>query len=181
MQEQITASPNYLAFMEKERSFATTLLENSRCRTIHAVAARISFGLTQAIKSRVVHLTPEELLSVLRTARSRSSRDWPMILLVYPHRPQASEAGDLKMTDADLGAGSLSTRRLKGSLHSVQPLYRHKGQPLVNEIAALRAWPREREPDGSDYLFLTQKGGKLHWSRFFRVFQDRSETAGPPL
>jgi integrase len=161
MQEQNTASPNYLAFMEKERSFATTLLENSRCRTIHAVAARISFGSTrygQAIKSRIVHLTPEELLSVLRTARSRSSRDWPMILLVYPHGLRASEVGDLKMTDADLGAGALSTRRLKGSLQSVQSLYRHKGQPLVDEIAALRAWPREREPDGSDYLFLSQKG-----------------------
>jgi site-specific recombinase XerD len=128
----------------------------------------------------MVRLTPEELLAVLKTARSRSDRDWAMILLVYRHGLRASEVCDLKLAEADLKSGSLSIRRLKGSLHTVQPLYRHKGQPLLDEIAAIRAWLRERKADGSDYLFLSQKGGRLHRSQFFRTFRDCAESAGLP-
>jgi hypothetical protein len=40
-----------------------------------------------------------------------------------------TEVCDLRLADVDLKAGSLSMRRLKGSLHTVQPLYRHKGKP----------------------------------------------------
>ena len=96
----------------------------------------------------MVHLTPEELLAILKTARARSARDWTMILLAYRHGLRASEVCDLKMADVDLKAGSLSIRRLKGSLHIVQTLYRHKGQPLLDELAALRSWLRKRQPDG---------------------------------
>src|SRR5215831_19722486 len=127
---------------------------------------------TEKSRHPMVHLTPEELLVVLKVARSRSARDWAMILLVYRHGLRASEVCDLKLPDADLKSGSLSVRRLKGSLYTVQPLYRHKGQPLLNEVAALRVWLRERIADGSDYLFLSQKGGRLHRSQFFRTFRD---------
>jgi integrase/recombinase XerD len=73
--------------------------------------------------------------------------------------------------DLDLKAGSISIRRLKGSLHTVQPLYQHRGQPLLDETAAVRAWLRTRTADGSDYLFTSQKGGKLSRIQFFRNFQ----------
>jgi type 1 fimbriae regulatory protein FimB len=128
--------------------------------------------------SKMVHLTPQELLAVLKTARSRSVRDWAMMLLAYRHGLRASEVCDLKMADMDLKVGSLSIRRLKGSLHTVQPLYRHKGQPLLDEITALRIWLRERQPDGSDYVFVSQKGGRLHRSQFFRIVQNCAEAAG---
>ncbi len=130
--------------------------------------------------SRMTHLTPDELLSVLKAARARSARDWAMVLLAYRHGLRASEVCDLKLADVDLRAGSVSNWRLKGSLHTVQPLYRHKGQPLLDEVTALRAWMRAREPDGSDYLFLSQKGGRLHRSQFFRVFQAAAKAAGLP-
>ncbi len=130
--------------------------------------------------SRMTHLTPDELLSVPKASRARSARDWAMVLLAYRHGLRASEVCDLKLTDVDLRAGSVSNWRLKGSLHTVQPLYRHKGQPLLDEVTALRAWMREREPDGSDYLFLSQKGGRLHRSQFFRIFQACAEDAGLP-
>ena len=133
-----------------------------------------------AARNKMVHLTPEELLAVLKTARSRSARDWAMVLLAYRHGLRASEVCDLKIADVDLKAASLSIRRLKGSLHTVQPLYRHKGQPLLDEMTALRSWLRERQADGSDYLFLSQKGGRLHRSQFFRVFQACAEIAGLP-
>jgi len=130
--------------------------------------------------SRMTHLTPDELLAVLKASRSRSARDWCMILLAYRHGMRASEVCNLRLADVDLKVGSISVRRLKGSLHTVQPLYRHKGQPLLDEVTALRAWLREREPDGSDYLFLSQKGGRLHRSQFFRIFQACAEAAGLP-
>jgi len=124
--------------------------------------------------SRMTHLTPDELLSVLKAARARS------VLLAYRHGMRASEVCNLRLADVDLKAGSISVRRLKGSLHTVQPLYRHKGQPLLDEVTALRTWLRQRESDGSDYLFLSQKGGRLHRSQFFRLFQACAEAAGIP-
>ena len=128
-----------------------------------------------AARNKMVRLTPEELLAVLKTARSRSARDWAMVLLAYRHGLRASEVCDLKMADADLKAGSLSIRRLKGSLHRIQTVCRHKGQPVLDEVRALRAWLDEcknmAKSDGSDCLFLPQKGGRLSRVQFFHVFQ----------
>jgi integrase/recombinase XerD len=51
---------------------------------------------------------------------------------------------------------------------------------LLDEMSALRAWLRERKSDGSDFLFTSQKGGKLDRTQFFRVFQAIAETASLP-
>ncbi len=129
---------------------------------------------------KMTYLTPGELLAVLKAARNRTARDWAMILLAYRHGLRASEVCDLKLPDVDLKVGAVAVRRLKGSLHTVQPLCRHKGQPLLDELAALRAWLRERQSDGSDFLFLSQKGGRLHRSQFFRIFRGCAVTADLP-
>jgi site-specific recombinase XerD len=131
-------------------------------------------------RSKRVHLSGAELLAVLKVARERSSRNWAMMLLAYRRGMRASELCALKTADMDLESGSLDIRRLKGSLHTLQPLYRHKGQPLLDELTALRAWLRERKQDGSDYLFLSQKGGKLSRVQFYRVFQTCAVAAGLP-
>jgi site-specific recombinase XerD len=123
-------------------------------------------------------LTPQEMLDLLKAARQHSTRDWAMILLAYRHGLRASEVCGIKLADLDLKAGSISIRRLKGSLHTVQPLYQHRGQPLLDEAAAVRAWLRKRVADGSDYLFTSQKGGKLSRIQFFRNFQKVAEEAG---
>jgi site-specific recombinase XerD len=122
-------------------------------------------------RTKMVHLTPDELLAVLKVARERSSRDWAMIVVAYRHGMRASELCGIRIMDVDLESGSIDIRRLKGSLHTIQPLYRHKGQPLLDEVLALRTWLKERKADGSDYLFLSQKGGKLGRVQFFRVFK----------
>jgi integrase len=136
---------------------------------------------TRAKRGQMTFLTPDETLTVLRVGRSRSIRDWAMILLAYRHGLRASEVCGLKLADIDLKGGSISIRRLKGSMQTVQPLYPHRGQPLLDETSALRAWLRERRADGSDYLFTSQKGGKLDRTQFFRVFQAIAETASLPL
>ena len=146
------------------------LAEPSKSATVIPIAAKKPRP-ARARRSAMAFLTPEETLAVLKAARSRSNRDWAMILLAYRHGLRASEVCGLRLADVDLKAGSMSVRRLKGSLQTVQPLYPHRGQPLLDEVAALRAWLRERPNDGSDYLFTSQKGGRLDRTQFFRVFQ----------
>jgi type 1 fimbriae regulatory protein FimB len=132
-------------------------------------------------RGRMTILSPQEMLDLLKAARKRSPRDWAMILMAYRHGLRASEVCAIKLADVDLKAGSISIRRLKGSLHTIQPVYQHRGQPLLDETAALRAWLRKRQTDGSDYLFASQKGGKLSRIQFFRVFQTVAEIAGLPV
>jgi type 1 fimbriae regulatory protein FimB len=132
------------------------------------------------IRSSRTHLSPAEILAVLKVARARSTRDWCLILLAYRHGLRASEVCGLKLSDIDLKAGSVSIRRLKGSLSQVQPLYQHRGQPLLDEMAALRTWLKTRPADGSDFLFTSQKGGKLDRTQFFRVFRAVAKSAGLP-
>jgi len=86
-----------------------------------------------ANRSTMSFLSPEELLSVLKTARSRSVRDWCMILLEYRHGLRASEICGLQLPDIDQKSGSITAERLKGSLKTVQPIYKHRGQPLLDE------------------------------------------------
>jgi len=131
-------------------------------------------------RGQMTFLTPAETLAVLKAARERSTRDWAMILLAYRHGLRASEVCGLKLADVDLKTGSIFVRRLKGSLQTMQPLYQHRGQPLLDETTAIKAWLRKRPADGSDYLFTSQKGGKLGRTQFFRNFQTITESAELP-
>lgn len=131
--------------------------------------------------SEMQALTEREILSVLKIA-SESKRNLAMILLAFKHGLRASEVCGLKTTDIDLKNGIITIRRLKGSLKSSQDLLDVPGQPLLSEKRVLRAWLEERETyrDRSDFLFLSQKGGKLDRSAFFRMFQSVAEQAGLP-
>jgi len=132
------------------------------------------------MRNRQAYLTPDEVIAVLRAAKEQSTRDWCMVLISYRHGMRASEVCNLRLDDVDLKRGAITIRRLKGSLDTIQPLYAHRGVPLLDELAALRAYSRDREDDGSDFLFVSQKGGRLHRSQFFRVFQSIAEAAGLP-
>jgi integrase/recombinase XerD len=91
---------------------------------------------------------------------------------------RASEVCNLKVDDIDLKNGSIVVERLKGSLRTTQAVTEHRGVPLLNEQRALREWLRERRNDGSDYLFTSQKGGRLDRSQFFRLFRAIACEAG---
>jgi type 1 fimbriae regulatory protein FimB len=134
----------------------------------------------KAGRSTMTYLSPEEILAVLRLARARSTRDWCMVLLAYRHGLRASEVCGLRLSDVNMKDQAIRVARLKGSMLTVQPLYSHRGVPLLDELGALRAHLRDREADGSDFLFTSQKGGKLHRSAFFRVFQSVAHAAGLP-
>jgi integrase len=123
-------------------------------------------------------LTPEEILKILKVA-SESKRNLAMIVLAYRHGMRASEVCDLRLSDLDMKNGEITIRRLKGSLRTVQPLSEHPGQPLLSEKRVLRSWLAMRR-DASDFVFTSQKGGRMHRSQFFRVFQSVAERAGLP-
>src|SRR5260370_8287825 len=114
-------------------------------------------------------LTQEEIQKILRVA-SESKRNLPMILLAYRHGMRASEVCGLRLSDLDMRNAQVTIRRLKGSLTTTQPLSDHPGQPLLSEKRVLRAWLVERS-DASDFVFSSQKGGRIHPPPFFRLFQ----------
>jgi type 1 fimbriae regulatory protein FimB len=130
--------------------------------------------------SEMQALTQHEVVSVLKVAASESKRNHAMILLAFKHGLRASEVCALKTSDIDLKNGTIVIRRLKGSLKSSQDLLDLPGQPLVSEKRVLKTWMEERETyrDQSDYLFLSQKGGQMDRSAFYRLFSQIAERAG---
>jgi type 1 fimbriae regulatory protein FimB len=126
----------------------------------------------------MIFLEPVEVLSVLKAAKAKGSREWAMILLAYKHGLRASEVCNLRLDDVDMKNGSIVVERLKGSLRTTQAVTEHRGETLLNELKALREWLRQRRDDGSDYLFNSQKGGRLDRSQFFRLFRAIASQAG---
>jgi integrase/recombinase XerD len=94
--------------------------------------------------------------------------------------PPCSEACNLRLADVDLKNGNIVIERLKGSLRTSQAITEHRGEPLLNEYKAIRDWLRQRRDDGSDFLFTSQKGGRLDRSQFFRLFREIASEAGLP-
>jgi type 1 fimbriae regulatory protein FimB len=128
----------------------------------------------------MICLEPSEVLSVLRAAKAKGSRELAMIVVAYKHGMRASEVCNLRLDDLDMKNGSIVVERLKGSLRTTQAVTEHRGEPLLNELKALRQWLRQRPDDGSDYLFTSQKGGRLDRSQFFRLFRTIAYAAGLP-
>ena len=137
-------------------------------------------ALRKPNRSKMTYLAPEEILAILKVARERSTRDWCMVLLAYRHGLRASEVCGLKLSDVNLKDQTIRVARLKGSMLTTQPLVPHRGQPLLDELAALRAWLKLRPADGSDFLFASQKGGRLDRTQFFRVFRAVAAATGLP-
>ncbi|MGC1831916.1 MAG: tyrosine-type recombinase/integrase [Candidatus Acidiferrales bacterium] len=126
-------------------------------------------------------LTPAEMLKVLKVA-SASKRNHAMILCAFRFGMRASEVCGLRLSDIDMKDGAITIRRLKGSRTSVFALANVQGQPLLSVARVLNAWLEERKTrqDASDFVFVSQKGGKLDRSAFFRMFQAVATEAGMP-
>jgi site-specific recombinase XerD len=129
----------------------------------------------------VSFLTPDELLRVLGTARTHSTRDWCALLLTYSHGLRAQETCNLKLSDVDQKGGQVSIQRLKGSLHTVQQLMPHRGQSLLDEVKALRQYLAERPSDAGDALFISQKGGALSSTQLYRIYRGYAQEVGLPV
>ena len=124
------------------------------------------------------YLSPSEVLHILKTARESSVRDWCMFLLTFRHALRSQEARQLKLSDVDLDALTITIARVKGSRSGVQSLDRHRGEPELDEVIALRAWLKDRVEDGSQILFPSQKGGMLTRMQLLRLFRKYAQAIG---
>jgi site-specific recombinase XerD len=125
-------------------------------------------------------LTVEQVKAVLKAARESSTRDWCAFLLTFRHALRSQELRQLRVSDIDMTNLTVAISRVKGSRSGVQSLDRHKGEPLLDEVLALRTWLRERVEDGSEVLFPSQKGGMLTRMQLLRLFKQYAAMAGIP-
>ena len=125
-------------------------------------------------------LCVEQVKAILNKARQSSTRDWCAFLLTFRHALRSQEVRQLKLTDVDTSNLTITISRVKGSRSGVQALDRHKGEPLLDEVLALRTWLRERVEDGSQILFPSQKGGMLTRMQLLRLFKQYATAAGIP-
>lgn len=115
-------------------------------------------------------LSKLELLAVLAVARTRSERDFLMILVAYCHGLRASEV--IAIRRHDIEDGCLKVRRLKGSKKTNQPLLDHDN-PLLNERKALF--------DFIENLHPNQKLFPVCRRTFGRIVERHAKDAGMPL
>jgi site-specific recombinase XerD len=125
-------------------------------------------------------LSTEQVKAILKEARKSSTRDWCLFLLTFRHALRSQEVRQLKVSDIDLTNGTLAINRVKGSKSSVQALDRHKGEPLLDSMLAIRLWLKERVEDGSQILFPSQKGGMMTRMQLLRLFKKYAAAAGVP-
>jgi type 1 fimbriae regulatory protein FimB len=125
-------------------------------------------------------LTEVEIENILNVAYAESRRDATMILLQFFHAMRSDEVCSLKLVDVSLETSSITIRRKKGSLTTVQALHVHRGNPRLDEVKALKAWMAERDPS-SEYLFPTQKASKMDRRSYWRLFRGYALAAGIPL
>jgi type 1 fimbriae regulatory protein FimB len=122
------------------------------------------------------YLKPAEVLKVLESAKKNGAREHAIVLLGYKHGLRASEIA--RLTLDDVRGGQINVRRLKGSLHTIQPLASH-ANPLLDEPTVLKAWLRERGyADGSQFLFTSRQGSALSRRQIYNLFEDAAIRAG---
>jgi integrase len=125
------------------------------------------------------HLTMEELLDVMNTAKAESVRDWAIFCVTFRHALRSAEVAALRWSDINFANGTLSLQRLKGGMFTEQSLFKTKGSPALDEIQALKAWRNEQGPSsGNPYVFTTQKSSahirRETVSRLFRYYAEKT-------
>lgn len=98
-------------------------------------------------------LTHEQVTATLRKAWKASVRDHLMLLLAFQHGLRVSEVAAIGVTD--VSGGSLTVRRVKGSLKTTQPLL-SSPNPIFDEVGALDAWMAQK-PEGDRLFPITDR------------------------
>lgn len=123
------------------------------------------------------YLTASEVRALLRAARASKrygARNFAMILLAYRHGFRASELVSLRRGDVDLAAATIHCRREKGSKPSVHPM-------KADELAALERVLGGRKSGGEEWIFASERGGRMTRWGFWRVVSEAGKRAGLPM
>jgi site-specific recombinase XerD len=125
------------------------------------------------------YLSTQQMIQILQVARDEyGTREHAMFLLAAFHGLRSSEIAQLQV--ADVQDGRIDIRRLKNSLHTVQPLQSHSN-PLLDEPTVLGAWLAERgDGDGSVFLFTSRQGSAMSRRQVYRLFEAIAIRAGIP-
>lgn len=118
-------------------------------------------------------LTKAELKALFDRAKTKSSRDYAMILLAYRHGLRASEICNGTIQNIDLEAGNIRCQRGKGSISNWQQL-------STDEIKAIKGWLRQRPKVENEFLFVSNRGTPMSRSQFFRLFKGHAQAVGIP-
>lgn len=135
---------------------------------------------SKQVRSRIAYMNDEQLERFLRAAKDYGPREHAMFLFAVAHGARASEIANLKITDINFKTEQVHIARLKGSLDSTQNLLKVKGNPLFNELAALKAWLDVRKTDADSYVFNSQKSTRLNRVTVFKLFKAIARKAGLP-
>jgi site-specific recombinase XerD len=117
----------------------------------------LAIPLKRHDRTLVTWLTAAELDALLAAPDRQTwtgRRDHTMILLAAQTGLRASELTNLKIADAQFGAGAHVTTLGKGRRERVTPL-------TDTTVATLRTWLKERAGGPTDPLFPTRTGGAL--------------------
>jgi len=110
-------------------------------------------------------ILPTEAARLIKAALKvgrHGARDALMIRLAYYHGLRCTELVRLRRDQVNLHAAQLTVTRLKGGLSNAHPL-------LKTELKELKAYLKTA-PD-SAFVFVTERGGPLTQSTFFKIVQ----------
>lgn len=128
------------------------------------------------MRHKMQYLEAGELLKVLTEAKRKGTREHCMFLMAYHHGLRASEIA--RLTLDSVKGGKLNVRRLKGSLHTIQPIVGHNN-PLLDEKRVLQSWLQDRgDADQSRILFISRQGSGLTRQQVRNLFEDVAMRAG---
>jgi len=113
-------------------------------------------------------MTEDEVEMIIRHAAN--DRDKLMILVAYRHGLRVSELIHLRWQQVNLDTGRLAVHRLKAGEDSVHPL-------SGREIRGLRKL-RRRQPVGSRYVFVTERGAPMTRNGFYKLLEKAAAKAG---
>jgi integrase len=120
----------------------------------------------------VGHFTTEQVLTLLRTVRPVSERDYLAILVTVNHAMRASEVCGLRTTQVDITNGFITVKRLKGSRTTLHELSDGGGEPLFDERTALAAYMNKLKEGDRLFPFCRQ--------HFYTLFRGYVQAAGLP-
>jgi type 1 fimbriae regulatory protein FimE len=148
----------------------------------HLAVVRIhaSSGMEKISKPRAKYadlrtrefLTESEIALITKAAAEgrHGSRDQLLVIMAFRHGLRAKEVCGLQWGDLDLEAGRVNIRRAKNGENSTHPLG-------GDEIRKLRAIKR-LNPEGSRFVFLSERGGPITTSALYRIVANSGLRAG---
>jgi len=129
----------------------------------------IHFKLARRNRILPVILSHEEILTVISGFRNLKHK--LAVALAYGAGLRVSEVANLKIQDLDFQNMTLAVRQAKGNKDRLTVLPENIASDLNNLIG-------ERSKNPADYVFLSQRGGKLSIRTFQKIFQNMVRKVG---